>query len=196
MPKLIKTKKPELSPDAKTQFDQWLRLHAGRLGSSEAAAACGFDKWTTPLGLYRRKIGETEYGEAGEAALWGQRLEDVVIAALYEEYDLGRCPVAGFDVADLLGEYEFKSGDSQLLFASKKHPELIFSPDGFCEDKDGRVGIVEAKTVNAWSKDWGEEPPRQSAHPVLARHVRYRPRLRHCARANGRPKVRGVHRRA
>lgn len=54
----------------------------GLLGASEAAAALGLDKYTSPLTIWRRKRGLETDGElpeaVREAAEWGQALEPIV----------------------------------------------------------------------------------------------------------------------
>ena len=167
MPKLVKNKKAEMSDEQREHFVAWREAHSMAIGSSEAAAAVGFSKYLTPLGLYRKKLGLAETSEAGEAARWGQRLEEPVMAALYEEFGVRLVTVAEDYVAekhcpaaDFLGVFNFKYGGKQVLLRSKERPFMVFSPDGFCSDGQGEVGIVEAKTTSLWKAgDWGDNPP-------------------------------------
>ena len=46
------------------------------IGGSEAAAAIGLSRYKSQLRLYLEKIGEVEREPAGEAAYWGNILEE------------------------------------------------------------------------------------------------------------------------
>jgi putative phage-type endonuclease len=65
-----------LSADAGRET--WLTERAKYLCSSDMAAVLGVTEYSTPLHVYLSKRGEAPEDTAGEAALWGTLLEDVV----------------------------------------------------------------------------------------------------------------------
>lgn len=58
----------------------WLALRRTGIGSSDMAALLGMSKYRSELDVYRDKVGETplDSDTAGEAARWGNLLEDIV----------------------------------------------------------------------------------------------------------------------
>lgn len=58
--------------------ETWLKARREYLCSSDMAAVLGVTEYSTPLHVYLSKRGEAPEDSAGEAALWGNLLEDVV----------------------------------------------------------------------------------------------------------------------
>lgn len=56
----------------------WLLTRKKGIGGSDIAAILGLNKWKSPFSLYLEKIGEAPDDTAGEAAYWGNVLEEVV----------------------------------------------------------------------------------------------------------------------
>jgi putative phage-type endonuclease len=68
--------------------EQWLADRKTYLGASETAAILGFDKYRTPLDVYRMKRGEAEPETAGEKAEAGLRAEQMIAEWLADLYNL------------------------------------------------------------------------------------------------------------
>lgn len=62
---------------ADTDRDTWLTARRAGIGSSDVAAILGLTDYRTPVHVWRDKRGE-HVDDAGEPALWGTLLEDVV----------------------------------------------------------------------------------------------------------------------
>jgi putative phage-type endonuclease len=60
--------------------DEWVALRRRGIGGSDVAKVAGISKWGTPLTLFLEKTGAITPEEPGEAAYWGEVLEDVVAA--------------------------------------------------------------------------------------------------------------------
>jgi putative phage-type endonuclease len=60
------------------EHQEWLEQRKKGLGGSDIAALFGLNKWKSAIKLYLEKIGEAPEQEAGEAAYWGNVLEEVV----------------------------------------------------------------------------------------------------------------------
>lgn len=59
--------------------EEWLKARRKGIGGSDAAAIAGLNKWKSPIGVYLDKIGESpDEEQAGEAAYWGNVMEDIV----------------------------------------------------------------------------------------------------------------------
>lgn len=58
------------------------------IGASEISAVMGLSRWKTPLSLWAEKTGKIPRSEAGEAAEWGNRLEEVVSKKFSEKNSL------------------------------------------------------------------------------------------------------------
>jgi len=59
-------------------YEEWKASRRKGIGGSDAATVMGINKWKSPFELYMEKTGEATSPEAGEAAYWGNVLEDVV----------------------------------------------------------------------------------------------------------------------
>lgn len=66
--------------DPATDRNLWLSLRRTGIGSSDMAAVLGMSKYRSELDVYMDKVGDTplDSDDAGEAARWGNLLEDVV----------------------------------------------------------------------------------------------------------------------
>jgi len=58
--------------------DEWLAYRNLGLGGSDASVVCGINRWKSPIELYMEKLNMLPPADAGEAAYWGTRLEDLV----------------------------------------------------------------------------------------------------------------------
>lgn len=59
--------------------EEWLKARKKGIGGSDAAAIAGLNKWKSPVGVYLDKVGQApEEDTAGEAAYWGNVMEDIV----------------------------------------------------------------------------------------------------------------------
>lgn len=67
-----------LAPTVEMEHEQWLEARRKGIGGSDAAAIAGLNKWKSPVQVYLEKTGQAPEEEAGEAAYWGNILEDVV----------------------------------------------------------------------------------------------------------------------
>ena len=117
----------------------------------------GVSEHMSPLALYLEKTGLIERAPLGdpEAAAWGLRLEDDVLAWYAEHAGLTLTRPRPFTI--------YRS--SRLVFASATFDALVL------DDPRG-VGVVNAKTASAYSADrWTKDPPLayqvQLAHEML-----------------------------
>lgn len=58
--------------------NQWLHWRRKGIGGSDASAIAGINPWKSPMAVWLDKTGQIEPEEAGEAAYWGNVLENVV----------------------------------------------------------------------------------------------------------------------
>ena len=120
---------------------EWYAQRAQGIGSSDASAVMGRSKWATPYDVWLDKTTEPGPREAGEAALWGTKLEPVV----REHFaDLHR---------DTLNVY------GSISLRSVEYPFMQANLDGWTcpvEAPDAADAIIEVKTTSAWNGDeWG-----------------------------------------
>lgn len=120
------------------------------LGGSEAAAACGVDKYRARVALWAEKTGRLER-QGSEAAEWGKLLEPVIAAELERRgYELVPAPADGFARTDL--------------------PWLTGHPDAFTE-LAGEPGLVEIKTAGHYAgAEWSSEAGAPLAYLVQLHH--------------------------
>lgn len=112
----------------------WLEYRREGIGGSDAAAIAGLNKWKSPVAVWLEKTGQIEPEEPGEAALWGQKLEDVVARHFAE--------VTGLKV--------------QRRNAILQHPEYPFmlaNLDRVILDPEKGRGVLEIKTTSAYRKE-------------------------------------------
>lgn len=116
---------------------EWHGRRGTCLGGSDAATVANVNPWKTRLRLAREKRGELEREPAGEAALWGTRLEPV-IRQVY---------------ADATGRSLRAIG---TFYRHQQHPEIGGYLDGIWQDLgSGAEGLYEGKTARS-SEGWGE----------------------------------------
>lgn len=119
---------------------EWLKLRRKGIGGSDASAVSGLNRYKSPVGVFLDKTGQIEPEEAGEAAYWGNVLEDVVAR-----------------------EFSLQSGlrvqRSNKLYQHPKYEFMLGNVDRLIMDKGGRgIGILECKTASAYKADeWNDE---------------------------------------
>lgn len=119
---------------------EWLKLRRKGIGGSDASAVVGLNRYKSPVGVFMDKTGQIEPEEAGEAAYWGNVLEDVVAR-----------------------EFSLQSGlrvqRSNKLYQHPKHEFMLGNVDRLIMDKGGRgIGILECKTASAYKADeWNDD---------------------------------------
>ena len=111
--------------------EQWLENRRAGIGGSDAAAALGLSKWTTPLELYLDKRGEAPAKEESEPMKWGSLLEPVI----RQQY------------AERTGRIVTQPTD---ILRHPTHQFMLANVDGIA---DGR--LVEIKTARS-PQEWGE----------------------------------------
>lgn len=113
------------------------------IGASEIGAVAGLSPYAGPLDIYLRKLDLVE-DNAGEAAMWGQRLEPIIAE-----------------------EYERRTGIKLKLGETRRHPKepwIIATPDRIAEDR-----LVECKTASLRvAHRWGEPETDQVPEEYLA----------------------------
>jgi putative phage-type endonuclease len=122
---------------------EWLDLRRTTLGASECPAALGFSEFKSPVDLWQEKTNRRAPDPATDRMLSGRRAERYI-----QE------------------EYEERTGvklDTQLFCRSAELPWLTATLDGL--RPDGR--IVEFKTADGWSREWGDE----EAEEIPMRHL-------------------------
>lgn len=125
----------------------WLQART-RIGGSECAALIGMNPWMTNVDLYRRKKGIEKRQEIGDLAAveYGKKAEEH-IRAIFE-----------LDHPSLAVGYE-----PENIWTNDKYPFAHASLDGWMTDEDGRLGVLEIKTVNvtaaATKKKWDGRIP-------------------------------------
>ncbi len=59
--------------------EQWLEARRKGIGGSDVSAIAGLNKWKSPVAVYLDKVGQSPIEDtAGEAAYWGNVMEDIV----------------------------------------------------------------------------------------------------------------------
>ncbi|MBM4762739.1 lambda-exonuclease family protein [Bacillus sp. B15-48] len=115
----------------------WLEARKVGIGGSDAAAIAGLNKWKSPIGVYLDKIGQAP-GEdiAGEAAYWGNVMEDIVAQ-----------------------EFSKRTGlKVRRRNAMLKHPEYPFMLANVDRLIVGKKEGLECKTASEYLKDqWKDE---------------------------------------
>lgn len=114
--------------------EEWLLTRRQGIGGSDIAAILGLNKYKSPMGVYLDKVGETPIEDtAGEAAYWGNVLEEVVAKEFQER----------------TGE---KVRRDNRMLAHPEHPYLMANLDRVVV---GKKEILECKTSSAYRlKEW------------------------------------------
>jgi putative phage-type endonuclease len=124
--------------------EEWLEARAVRIGSSEAAAACGEDPWTTELTLHLRKRGLAPAVEDNERMRWGRLLEPVVAEEFAEE--------TGRAIIDPGRNHLYLCAAYPWAHASIDRAQRMDGAKG--------LGILEIKTGGSQTADkWDDGPP-------------------------------------
>lgn len=119
---------------------EWLEARKNGIGGSDVSAIAGLNKWKSPVGVYLEKIGASPDEEiAGEAAYWGNVMEDIVA----QEFSI---------------RTGLKVRRRNAILKHPNHPFMLANVDRLIVGK--REGL-ECKTASEYLKgDWdGEEIP-------------------------------------
>ena len=121
--------------------EEWLALRKQGIGGSDAAAACGFSRWNSPLGLWLEKTSSDTQSIYNEAMFWGTTLEPVIRDVFSTK--IGK-------VVEVM----------PYIFQSEDYPFMIADIDGIIREDDGSVSLVEIKTVSAFKAgEWADGLP-------------------------------------
>lgn len=121
--------------------EEWLALRKQGIGGSDAAAACGFSRWNSPLGLWLEKTSSDTQSVYNEAMFWGTTLEPVIRDVFSTK--IGK-------VVEVM----------PYIFQSEDYPFMIADIDGIIREDDGSVSLVEIKTVSAFKAgEWADGLP-------------------------------------
>lgn len=124
---LVKTKDMDKS--------EWLQWRRKGIGGSDAAAIAGLSRYKSPVQVWLEKTGQVEPEEPGEAAYWGQVLEDIVAK-----------------------EFTVRTGKKlKRRLAILQHPQYPFMIANIDRVVVGEEAGFEAKTTSEWHKDEWEE---------------------------------------
>ncbi len=133
---------------------QWLALRKEGIGGSDAAAALGISRWTSPLALYYDKVDPAVNEEDNERFEWGHRNEAAIadgFAARHPEYTVANVPV---------------------MLRSVRHPFMLVNVDRYLIGADGERALLECKNVDArGAHEWADGPPIQ--YRVQVQHAMY-----------------------
>lgn len=123
---------------------EWYEARKKGLGASDAPAALGFSRWTTPQQVCLAKWGETDQQEETKATHRGKVLEPLLIDAYSQ--------ITGLEVTP-----------GKMMFHEKL--DMIFAtPDGLL-DYAKTPGLLQIKTTLDWLDDeWGEEGTDEIPH--------------------------------
>lgn len=120
-------------------YEEWLAYRKKGIGGSDASIVCGINRYKSPLELWMEKTDQLPYQEAGEAAYWGTRLEDLVRSEFTKR--------TGIEVKAVT-----------YLLQSEEYPFMQANLDGICEHPEYGTCIFEAKTASAYKQgEWAED---------------------------------------
>jgi putative phage-type endonuclease len=121
--------------------ESWLEIRRKGIGGSDVAAIAGLSKYKSPVAVYLEKTGQLQPEEAGEAAYWGNQLEDLVAKEFGQRTGL-------------------KVKRRNAILQHPEHTFMLANVDRLIVGLD--VGL-ECKTASAYMKElWeGEEVPMQ-----------------------------------
>lgn len=117
----------------------WLKWRQSGIGGSEAAAIAGLSRYRSPVAVWLEKTGQMEPPEAGEAAYWGQVLEEVIAR-----------------------EFTARTGKKlRRKLAILQHPEYPFMLANIDRMLVGEQAGFEAKATSEWHRgEWeGDQIP-------------------------------------
>jgi len=122
-------------------YKDWLEYRRKGIGGSDASVICGINQYKSPIELWAEKTGQLPHQEAGEAAYWGTRLENLVC----EEFTLR----TGIEVIP-----------SNQILQSEEYPFMLANLDGECNHPIYGTCVFEAKTASAYLLgDWEDSIP-------------------------------------
>ncbi|MDR3765705.1 MAG: YqaJ viral recombinase family protein [Butyricicoccus sp.] len=122
-------------------YEDWLEYRKTGIGGSDASVVCGISRYKSPVELWMEKTGQMPPQEAGEAAYWGNQLENLV----REEF-IKRTGIA--------------VSKPSVILQSSEHPFMLANLDGTCEHPVHGTCIFEAKTASAYKAgEWEDSIP-------------------------------------
>ena len=112
--------------------ENWLALRQKGIGGSEAAAVCGFNRYSSPLEIWLRKTGRKDSEPDNEAMYFGRMLEPLIREEFSKRTGLTvkTCP---------------------FMFSFKEFPYILANIDGVVTEKDGSKTLLEIKTTNSFT---------------------------------------------
>jgi len=132
----------------KEQRTEWLELRRQGIGGSDAPIVLGLSRYKSPVGLWLEKTGQIVPEEAGEAAYWGQKLEDIVAK-----------------------EFMLRTGmrvrQDNKMRNNTEHPFMIANLDRLII---GKHEGLECKTASAYRKDGWTDDNIPDAYYVQCQH--------------------------
>ncbi|MFC3797930.1 YqaJ viral recombinase family protein [Cohnella sp. GCM10012308] len=117
--------------------EEWLKLRTRGIGGSDASAVVGLNPWKSKVAVFLEKTGQSIPDTTGEAAYWGNALEDVVA----REFSL---------------RTGLKVQRSNKLYQHPEHRFMIGNVDRIVTDSQKRKGVLEVKTTTN-EKDWDDD---------------------------------------
>ncbi|QNK89401.1 YqaJ viral recombinase family protein [Sporosarcina sp. resist] len=128
---------------------EWLDARKNGIGGSDVSAIAGLNKWKSPVGVYLDKIGASpDEDSAGEAAYWGNVMEDVVAQ-----------------------EFSIRTGlrvrRRNAILKHPKHPFMLANVDRLIVGK--REGL-ECKTASEYLKGSWEDEEIPAAYLLQIQH--------------------------
>lgn len=136
---------------AQQSREAFLAARKRGIGGSDIAAILGLSKYKTPYYLWLDKTGRQTDDSAGEAAYWGNVLEDVVA----KQFSL----VTGLKIQRV---NQCLVGPESWMLANIDRAIINPAISGNVRFKDGRLTtdqILECKTASGWMEPlWGENP--------------------------------------
>lgn len=120
----------------------WLQARRAGIGGSDAAAILGLDPFKTPLAVYLDKRGELPDDDPGEAAYWGNLLEDPVAKAATERINHDR---------GLQGLDPVKVKRRHAILTHPRLPWMLANVDREVYGHEQGPAILEVKTTGHWA---------------------------------------------
>lgn len=134
--------------------EEWLKYRFQGIGGSDAAAVLGISKYKTARDLYFEKTGrkpDIEENNNLVALEVGKRLEDLV-AQIF---------------ANKTG---FRIWQEKKMLRHPLFPFMLANTDYLFETNDGKIGILECKTSNVYSKDKWDNGSVPYHYEIQCRH--------------------------
>ncbi|QDU67666.1 YqaJ viral recombinase family protein [Engelhardtia mirabilis] len=175
---ILPTRIPSPTPEEQAALEEWRTVRRTGIGSSDAASACGLDKYRSSLQLWGEKAGllaEPDLDDV-EVVYMGRVLEPVIREEINRRTDFEVVPYDSEDLAGAFPDCELAGiWNGQPLYRHKTERWRLVSPDGFVRatreieftDDTGTVVLVpgellllECKSVGFYAgADWDAEPP-------------------------------------